>query len=387
MTIKLKSELRNTLSALTLLAAIASPAAAQPNLTLPPVGENQKSSVTQHMGLVSVTIEYNSVDVHSPAGEDRKGKIWGQLVPWGMTDLGFIEGRKSPWRVGANENTTFAVSHDVEVEGKQLPAGKYGLHMIPAENGEWTLIFSKNAGAWGSYFYDEKDDALRVPVKAEKAEYSEWLNFTFLDRQLDTCLAALEWENLRVPFRVRVPNAIELYVNNLRRQLTGNFGFDPAAFNTAANFLLQRDTEGKYLEQALTWANSAVNPPLGRRSFDGLITQATVLDRLGRGEEAKKARAEALADPAVTPLQIHFHARQLTGMGKHADALAVYQENARRFPGKWPTELGLARGYAGMGDTKKALEHAKKALATAPDAAAKTNVEGLIARLEKGEKI
>ncbi len=381
-------ELRRFLPAAGLLLLTALPAAAQPNLTLPPAGDNQKSSVTQHMGLVAVTIEYNSVDVHSPAGEDRKGKIWGQLVPWGMADLGFIEGRKSPWRVGANENTTFVVTHDVEIEGKKLPAGKYGLHMIPAQNGDWTLIFSKNAGAWGSYFYDEKDDALRVPVKAEPAPaYSEWLNFTFLDRQLDTSLAALEWENLRVPFRIRVPNTLELYVNSLRRELTGNFGFDPAAFNTAANFLLQRDTEGKYLEQSLAWANSAVNPPTGRRNFDGLITLATALDRLGRSEEAKKARTEALADPAVTPLQIHFHARQLSGMGKHQDALAVFQENARRFPGQWPTELGLARGYAGVGDTKKALEHAKKALAGAPDPAAKANVEGLIARLEKGEKL
>ena len=301
------------------------PAAAQPNLTLPPTGDNQKSSVTQHMGLVSVTIEYNSVDVHAPTGEDRKGKIWGQLVPWGMTDLGF-SGRKSPWRVGSNQNTTLAVSHDVELEGKKLPAGKYGLHMIPAENGEWTLILSKNADAWGSYFYDEKEDALRVPVKAEPAGYSEWLNFTFLDRQLDTCQVALEWENLRVSFRIKVPNTVELYVNSLRRELTGNFGFDPVAYNNAANFVLQRDKDGKYLDQALAWANTAVNPPVGRRNFDGLITLATALDRLNRGEEAKKARAEA-------------------------------------------------------------LEHARKALATAPDAAAKANVEGLVVRLEKGEKI
>ena len=385
----MKTQLRRVLPAACLLwsaLSAALPAAAQPNLTLPPTGDNQKSSVTQHMGLVSVTIEYNSVDVHAPTGEDRKGKIWGQLVPWGTTDLGF-SGRPSPWRVGSNENTTLTVSHDVELEGKKLPAGKYGLHMIPAANGEWTLILSKNAAAWGSYFYDEKEDALRVPVKAEPAGYSEWLNFTFLDRQLDTCQVALEWENLRVPFRIRVPNTLELYVNSLRRELTGNFGFDPVAYNNAANFVLQRDKDGKYLDQALAWANTAVNPPVGRRNFDGLITLATALDRAGRGEEAKKARAEALADPAVTPLQIHFHARQLSTMGKHQDALAVFQENARRFPGAWPTELGLARGYAGVGDNKKALEHARKALATAPDAAAKANVEGLVARLEKGEKI
>ncbi len=251
------------------------------------------------------------------------------------------------------------------MEGQKLPAGKYGLHMIPAENGDWTIIFSKNAGAWGSFFYDEKDDALRVQAKAEKADYREWLDFEFLDRQLDTCLVALEWENLRVPFRVKVvPSAFEVYMANLRRELTGFSGFQYEAYDAAANYVLQNDKEGKYTEQALEWSNQSMNANIGgRRNFITLSTQSAVLDRLGKAEESKKARQEALKDPSVTPLQIHFYARGLTGMGKHQEALEVFQENARRFPGVWPTDLGLARGYSGVGDTKKALEYAKKALA------------------------
>lgn len=389
----MKMNLRLKLSVATLLLATvlaaAKPAAAQPRLTLPPAGDNQKASITQWMGLVSVTIEYNSVDVHAPNGDDRKGKIWGQLVPWGMTDLGFRGGQKSPWRAGSNENTTFAVSHDVEVEGHKLPAGKYGLHMIPAENGDWTIIFSKNADAWGSFFYDEKDDALRVPAKAEKADYREWLDFEFFDRQLDTCLVALEWENLRVPFRVKVvPSAFEVYMANIRRELTGAGGFQYEAFDAAANYVLQNDKDGKYLEQALEWSNQSMNANIGgRRNFITLSTQSAVLDRLGKADESKKARQEALKDPSVTALQIHFYARGLTGMGKHQEALEVFQENARRFPGVWPTDLGLARGYSGVGDTKKALEYAKKALAIAPDDGNRKNVQGFIERLEKGEKI
>lgn len=382
--------LRKSTSRLVLLTSLlfAGTALAEPRLSLPPAGDNQKTSITQHMGLVTVTIEYNSVDVHSPTGEDRSGKIWGQLVPWGMNDLGFAGGKKSPWRAGSNENTTFAVSHDVEIEGKKLPAGKYGLHFIPAENGEWTLILSKNAQAWGSFFYDEKDDVLRVPVKAESADYTEWLTFDFDDRQLDTCRVALKWEKLRVPFRVRVPDILGLYVANLRQELTGFFGFQPEAFEQAANFLLQRDSEGKYLDLALEWSQQAMNPGLGgRRSFNALIVHTTVLERLKRLDEAKKARQEALKDPGATALQIHFYARQLTGQGRHAEALEVFQENARRFPGVWPTDLGLARGYAGVGDFKKALELAKKALAVAPDDQNKRNVEAMIGRLEKGETI
>ncbi len=384
----MKLPLRHTLLCSLLLLGSAWPSSAQPRLTLPPGGDNQKTSITQHMGLVAVTIEYNSPDVHGPTGEDRKGKIWGQLVPWGMVDLGVRGGEKSPWRAGSNENTTFAVTHDVEIEGQKLPAGKYGLHMIPAENGEWTIIFSKNADAWGSFFYDESEDALRVPAKAEKADYREWLDYEFLDRKLDTCLVALEWENLRVPFRVKVPDTLGLYVASLRRELTSAYGFQWEAFDAAANFLLQRDTENKYIDLALEWSNQSMSPVIGgQRNFTTLVTQSTVLDRLKRTEESKKAREEALADPAVTALQIHFFARGLTQQGKHQEALEVFQENARRFPGAWPTEVGLARGYAGIGDNKKALEHAKKALDNAPDEGNKRNIAGLITRLEKGENI
>lgn len=122
-----------------------------PGLTLPPLGDNQKTVVTQYMGLVSVTLTYNSPDVTSPAGEDRTGEIWGKLVPYGLTDPGFGTAEEAPWRVGANENTTISFSHDVEVEGRALAAGTYGVHMIPGQN-EWVEIFLLNAelhpGEW-----------------------------------------------------------------------------------------------------------------------------------------------------------------------------------------------------------------------------------------------
>jgi len=63
-----------------------------------------------------------------------------------MANLGFGNNKPDPWRAGANENTVFAVSHPVNIEGKPLPAGRYGLHMIPGPD-EWTLVLSKNAGA------------------------------------------------------------------------------------------------------------------------------------------------------------------------------------------------------------------------------------------------
>ena len=141
----------------------ASAAVAQfPGLTLPPAGDNQRSVVTQYMGMVSVTVDYNSPDVHAPNGDDRTGKIWGTLVPYGMASLGFGTcGDQCPWRVGANENTTVAFSHDVLVEGEPLAAGEYGLHMVPGEE-TWTVIFSHNTTSWGSFFYDASEAKMRL---------------------------------------------------------------------------------------------------------------------------------------------------------------------------------------------------------------------------------
>ena len=78
-------------------------------------GGNKKASVTERIGITDVTIHYDR-----PAVKGREGKIWGQLVPYGFTDLGFGTSKAAPWRAGANENTTISFSNDVMVEGKPL---------------------------------------------------------------------------------------------------------------------------------------------------------------------------------------------------------------------------------------------------------------------------
>jgi hypothetical protein len=67
------------------------------------------------------------------------------------------------WRTGANEATVFEVSKDVTINGKTLPAGKYGLFSI--WNGDtWTIIFNKTANQWGAFNYKDADDVLRIDV-------------------------------------------------------------------------------------------------------------------------------------------------------------------------------------------------------------------------------
>src|SRR5213075_1165178 len=146
---------------------------------------SQRASVTQRIGLTDITITY-----HRPAVGGRE--IWGKTIPYGKV-----------WRAGANENTTITFTDDVTVEGKPLAAGSYGLHTFPDKD-QWTIIFSKNSTSWGSFSYDEKEDALRVTTKPHAAESFEVLTYVFDDVKPDSATAVLRWEKLAVPFHVSV---------------------------------------------------------------------------------------------------------------------------------------------------------------------------------------
>jgi len=363
-----------------LFLAAATVASAQ-GVTLPPSGNNQKATVTQHIGLVTVTIDYSSPHTVSPSGEDRRGKIWGTLVPYGIYDLGF-NNRKGPWRAGANENTVFTVSHPVKIQGQTLPAGRYGLHMIAGEK-EWTIIFSTNSTSWGSFSYEPSEDALRVQAMPQPAPFHEWLSYEFTERKPDRATVALEWDELGVPFTIEVIDPVSLYVENLRNELRDRAGFTWQGWDAAANYLLQQN---RNLDLALRWSENAVAMPgIGQANFSTLSTKAQILDKMARADEAKAVMATALDLPAASALEIHQYGRQLIAQGKKAEALAVFQKNQKRFGDAWPIHVGLARGYSAVGDYKAALEHAQKALGQAPDQLNKTSLAAAIEKLKQGK--
>jgi hypothetical protein len=354
-------------------------------LTFPPSGDNPRASVTQSIGPVKATIDYSSPRVVR-GKNDRRGKIWGELVPWGLSDLGFNSCKSCPWRAGANENTTFTVTHEVKVQGQSLPAGTYGLHMIPGQD-EWTVVFSKDADSWGSFWYDPKQDALRVKTKAGKGEYHEWLTYEFTEREPARVTVALEWEELQIPISITVDNPNQLWVDNMRTDLRGFAGFTWQNWQQAAAFCAQNKIN---LPEAMKWAERAVSDPTwsgGQENFTTLSTLSRLQSLNGREQDAAKTFDKAINHPTADPLQIHVAARQLMTDGKKEEAMKLFLLNAKRFPNKWPVHVGLMRGYAAMGDKKKALEEGKLALAQAPDEGNKKNLQGLIKQLEEGKEI
>ena len=363
-----------------MIAATAASGVAQ-TITLPPNGDNQRSEVVQQIGLVRATIEYSSPDVHAPNGDDRRGKIWGTLVPYGIHDLGF-NNRKGPWRAGANENTVFTVTHPVKINGQPLAAGRYGLHMLAGEK-EWTIIFSKNATSWGSFTYDQTEDALRVTARPEKAPYREWLTYDFVDRKTDRATVALQWEELSVPFTITVDDMPALYIDNMRRELRSFVGFSAQQWLSSAQYCLQT---GRNLDEALTWVENAIAlPGVGQTTFPALSTKAQILEKLSRTSEAAAVMAKAMDLPNALPVEIHQYGRRLLTQGKAPEAMAAFQKNAKRFGEAWPTHVGLARGYSATGDYKSALKHAEIALTQAPDDLNRKSLQDAVVKLKQGQ--
>jgi len=336
-------------------------------LTAPPNGNNQKSSVTQWIGITSVTITYHGPDVHDPNGEDRKGHIWGELVPYGLNDIdGYGTSLASPWRAGSNEITCVTFSNDVTINRKEIKAGTYGLFLLLDKDKPWTWIFSKNSTSWGSYYYTSDEDVLRIETTPEDCAYTEWLTYGFDNRQAASAIAYLQWENKRVPFKIEVPTATQLYVNQMRAELTSYAGFNYVNWLKSAQFCLNNKIN---LEEALKWVDISMNSDRfnGVKSFSALKTKSDILNALDREADADMVMHEALAmNPSVQ--EIHQYGRSLLDAGKKEKALEIFKMNREKHKNdKFTTYVGLARGYAATGNKKEAIKNWEIALKNIPE--------------------
>ena len=320
---------------------------------------SQAAQVKQRVGVTDITITY-----HRPVVNGRK--IWGGLVPTGQV-----------WRAGANENTTIEFSTPVSIEGKPLPAGTYGLHMIPNAD-TWTVIFSKMAVAWGSYTYNQSEDALRVDVKPHPIEMEEALEYEFEDLKPDSVMVTMKWEKVAVPFRVSV-NLNDTVIASIRNQLRGRAQYSWEPLNEAANFCLTHKTN---LEDGLKWADLSIQ---NEERFENLSTKADLLQAMNRTDEAKKVRDQAMQ--VASPLQLYGYARGLQAQKRNDEAMTIFKTVAAKAPQTVFGHLASARLKSAAGDFDGALAEAKAAEAAATIDAQKQNIRILIGRLESKQDI
>lgn len=270
---------------------------------------SQKASVMQRVGVTDMSITYSR-----PAVKGRT--IWGEPpagTPAGEATLD--DGRSRPagspivfwgklWRTGANEATLFSVTDDVLVNGQPLPAGKYSLHTIPGKD-EWTIIFNKNDGQWGSFQYNAKDDALRVKTKPQwVADSKDLLYFGFDNVTENAATVYIRWEKVKVPFTIEVKDVVGSTMKRLEAYVAGAKSDDPNPAATAANYA----KTNKQPEAAAKWFDAAIKAVdeqiKAKATFANLSRKSNILYAAGKKDEAfsvgDKAVEQGKADKVDT---------------------------------------------------------------------------------------
>lgn len=346
-------------------------------LVKPASGGSKKASVSELVGITNVTVDYSR-----PAVNNREGKIMGEVVHYGFADLGFGTTKEAPWRAGANENTTIEFSNAVTIEGKPLPAGKYGFFIAMGEE-KATIIFSKNTTAWGSFYYDPKQDALRAEVPVIKLKESvERLTFEFSQQTDETAVLSLVWEKVKIPFTI----AVDLKKDQLtayRNAMTwGKFYIYWQNMRDAANFCLVNNIN---LEEGLQWAERSINDFFGEANFMTLSTYAGLLEKMNRKKEADSVMKKAI--PMGSLLQLYSYAGTLVRMKENKKAYDIYKLAYDKFPDDGYAVLGMIRGSFAIGDKKEALRYAEKALTIWKDSNSKAFINKMIDDIKAGREI
>ena len=274
---------------------------------------SQKASVMQRVGLSDISITYSR-----PAVKGRK--VYGDwptpvageatldnqnvrpkdapLVPWGHV-----------WRAGANEATVFAINDDVLINGQPLAAGRYELAAIPTKDGDWTLIFNKDADQWGAFSYDAGKDVLRVKTAAKWVNDSqELLTYYFDPVTEDSATVNIRWEKAVVPFTVQVKDAPAKAIAHLRDVVNAAKPDDWQTPLNAAGYARSNkdmETASRWIDQSVKAIDTVI---AAKPNFANTSRKAQILLQAGRTQEGiavgEKAVEIGKADTTVKPADI-----------------------------------------------------------------------------------
>ena len=165
--------------------------------TLPAASPRQ--TVEQQFSMSKITVDYGRPGV-------KGRKIFGDLVPYGKV-----------WRAGANSSTKIEFKQSINFGGTIVPAGKYGLYILPTEK-EWKIILNGDSQSWGTDYDASKDlYAVTVPVQklAEKQEFFEIALNPLDENSVDL---VFKWDNVKtvVPLKTGKPETVNKIVERLK---------------------------------------------------------------------------------------------------------------------------------------------------------------------------
>lgn len=305
---------------------------------------SQKAKVFQRIGTTDLEIEY-----HAPLANGRK--VFGEVVVYNEK----MHGLPHPWRAGANENTIISLGHDVQINGKPLKAGSYGLHIFVSEQ-RWELAFSTYSEGWGSFAYKAEQDALRVPVVPESAPNQDWLSYRFIEPKGHSATVELHWADQRITFDIstNVDANIIADVNAMTEKSW-------SALLAAANSTLALNPNDTDKAMSLIDQSLAL-----QSSMSGRMMKVNLLEKQGNNREAEALKEKAIAE--ANAQELFSYAMSLNNEGEIEEALKLLEMNQERHPEHWYSYMGLGNYYRTRED-KRAIDYWRKAHELAPERA------------------
>jgi tetratricopeptide (TPR) repeat protein len=320
------------------------------------------ATITQTLGISTISVNYSRPSV-------KGRKVWGELVPFGWNTNGVND---APWRAGANENTVLELSSDAMIEGKKVPAGKYGFFLVVNQDNTGEVVLSKDYRSWGHFRYNPANDQLRAPIKIRDHEFTELLTYDFINLTKNSAELVLNWDKKQFPVKIEL-DVDGIVMNNARQELMGQKGFTWQAYSSAANYAIANKVDN---DQALAWADQAVNI---NRNFQTLQVKANALRAAGKTADADNITKEALTLGNENDINTYGYA--LLAQGQNDKAIEVLTLNTTRFPTSANAFDSLGEALVAKGDNKNAIKNFKKALTMNPPAAVKVNSEKFLKQL------
>ena len=202
---------------------------------IPRVSPDKK--VYQKIGYTAIEIAYGS-----PSMQQRN--ILGNLIPY-----------QEIWRAGANNATTISISHDIQIDGNTLKAGKYAFFVMAQKTGPWTLIFNRQFDQWGAFDYNETQDVLRIEVTPEALSSStESLTYSISSSDYQSGQISLSWGHIRIsiPFKTNYLPLFQEEVESRASKADANIQW--VVYLQGAEFLVDHKWE---IDLAGTWLDKS----------------------------------------------------------------------------------------------------------------------------------
>jgi hypothetical protein len=159
---------------------------------------SERGGVHQTIDGTTITIDYSR-----PRARGRSPLFGGDVVHWGHV-----------WTPGADWATTLEIDKPVQIQGTDVPVGKYSIWFVVQDTTAWEVWLEPKDSLFHIPEPERTDEQIHFWADVEQREpFLETLTWSFLDLRMDGATLAMQWGTSYVPLDIAVEATVELLVS------------------------------------------------------------------------------------------------------------------------------------------------------------------------------